>query len=168
MRLRSRLRLVLGLAAGWVIFAGCGNLQTASTATTAKLVPDSSQVKILELSQLTPQQGPLGTVINIRGRGELFPAGIVTFRFSGAGGLEFEIPNPTQTIQLRVPPGTISGPFGFTISGRRSQILDNALPTTDVFESWRFLAPGFIVTPDYPPTGVPLIQPPNQHLPPNG
>ena len=117
-----------------------------------KIVPDSSQVTVLAQTQFTPKSGPIGTTITINGNGTVFPAGIVAFAFSGTGGVQFDQPNPTSQMQVAVPFGTVSGPFGFTISPRSTTILDNSLPSSNLFQAWRFGAPGFqVVNP--PPAG---------------
>lgn len=157
----------------YLVASGCGNLPAIPTIDEVRTVPDNSQSHVLAQTQFSPQEGPVGTLITIFGRGDTFPAGIVNMTFSGTGRVEFDLPAESSEIKVRVPFGTISGPFGFTISGRRAIALDNALPSSNVFEAWRFEAPGFRVT---TPNGVPgdLTQPfPNessgqsQHPPPN-
>jgi hypothetical protein len=158
----------IAVVAGAVAFAGCGNLTSVPTIDQVRTVPDGSQVKVLSQTQFEPKEGPIGSVLTVHGRGVVFPGGIARFQFSGTGAVEFDVPEATQTIRLRIPFGTISGPFGFTIAGRRSNTLENSLPSSNVFEAWRFEAPGFRVT---QPTAIPenlLSPPPNQHPPPNG
>ena len=152
----------------FVIFAGCGDLPSIPTIDQIRTVPDASQVTILEQSQFSPQQGPIGQIITINGRGKTFPAGIVAFSFSGTGGTQFDLPEESATIKVKVPINTISGPFGFTISGRDPLHLENSLPSSNLFKAYRFDAPGFTVV---EPTGIPdslLTQPDDQHAPPNG
>jgi hypothetical protein len=172
--MQSRARPLSALALGaFLVAAGCGNMPAIPTIDEIRVVPDTSQSTLLLNDQFSPRQGPVGTVITVYGRGKVFPAGIVNARFSGTGSVEFDLPEPTSELKIRVPQGTASGPFGFTISGRRAIALENALPSSNVFEAWRIEAPGFIVT-NY--NGVPsnlLDQPPNdsggqrQHPPPN-
>lgn len=172
MGLRARPLAALALGA-FLVAAGCGNMPSIPTIDELRTVPDTSQSTLLLNDQFAPRQGPIGTVLTIFGRGKVFPAGLVHVRFSGTGSVEFDQPEPTSELRVRVPQGTASGPFGFTIAGRRTIALENALPSSNVFEAWRIEAPGFIVT---TPTGVPdnlLQQPPfdsagqRQHPPPN-
>ena len=131
---------------GYLITSGCGSLPDIPTIDQIRTVPDSSQATVLAPEQFSPKSGPIGTILIINGRGTVFPAGIVNFRFSGTASKEFDLPEATSVIKLFVPQGTVSGPFGFTISGRRDIALENALPTSNIFQAWRFDAPGFIVT----------------------
>lgn len=172
MVLRARQLCLLAVIV-FLIASGCGNSPEIPTIDEIRTVPDTSQSTVLLQSQFTPQQGPIGTLLTIHGRGTVFPAGIVNARFSGTGSVEFDLPEPTSELKVRVPQGSVSGPFGFTIAGRRAIILDNALPSSNIFQAWRFEAPGFIVT---TPTGIPenlIGQPPfdssgqRQHPPPN-
>lgn len=163
---------LLALSA-YLIAAGCGNMPAIPTIDEIRTVPDSSQSSLLTQEQFTPKEGPVGTLLTVFGRGTVFPSGIVNVTFSGTGRVEFDLPEPTSELKVRVPFGTVSGPFGFTISGRRSIALENALPTSNLFQAWRVEAPGFRVT---TPTGIPdnLTSPfpdesggQSQHPPPN-
>ena len=136
----------------YLIAAGCGSMPSIPTIDEIRTVPDSSQSHVLAQEQFSPKEGPVGTLLTVNGRGTVFPAGIVNMTFSGTGRVEFDLPAASEVIQVRVPFGSIAGPFGFTISGRRAIALDNALPSSNVFEAWRFEAPGFRVT---TPTGIP-------------
>lgn len=172
MVLRARQLALLALAV-FLIAAGCGNMPAVPTIDEIRTVPDTSQSTVLLQTQFSPKQGPIGTILTVYGRGTVFPAGVVNVKFSGTGSIEFDLPEATSELRVRVPQGSVSGPFGFTISGRRAIILDNALPSSNIFQAWRFEAPGFIIT---TPTGIPdnlLQQPPfdssgeRQHPPPN-
>jgi len=126
-------------------FSGCGELPNIPTIDDVQVVPDSSQATILPQEQFSPKEGPVGTLVTIYGRGTVFPAGIVHFSFSGTGSVEFDLAEATSELQVKIPYGTASGPFGFTISGRTSIAIENSLPTSNVFKAWRFEAPGFSV-----------------------
>lgn len=136
----------------YLVASGCGNLPSVPTIDELRTVPDSSQSKLLTQEQFSPKSGPVGTLLTIYGRGTVFPAGIVNITFSGTGRVEFDQSAPTSELKVRVPAGSTSGPFGFTISGRHAIALDNALPSSNVFEAWRVEAPGFLVT---NPNGIP-------------
>jgi hypothetical protein len=139
----------------YAVASGCGNDPSVPTIDQIRKVPDSSQSVILVQDQFSPKEGPLGTLVTIFGRGVEFPAGIVRVQMSGSGAVQFDNPDPTQELKFRIPFGSISGPFGFTISARNPLILDNALPSSSVFQAWRFEAPGFRVI-DPPLTGTPF------------
>ena len=162
-------RIALLAGTVYVVASGCGNDPPVPTIDQIRVVPNNSQVTTLDQTQFSPKAGPVGTVITIQGRGVLFPAGIVNFSFSGTGGVQFDNPDPTEQLAVTVPFGSVSGPFGFTISPRSAQILDNSLPSSNVFQAWRFEAPGFLVVPP-PITGTPFPEETagqSQHPPPN-
>ena len=84
--------------------------------------------------------------INTNGQGALEGRGrFARFTFSGNGAVEVVLERASNTITVAVPPGSISGPFGFTIAGR-SENYKYAFPTADAFEAFSVDFPGFRVT----------------------
>jgi hypothetical protein len=146
-------------------FAGCGAVPSIPSIDEVQNVPDSSQAIILDQDRFQPPSGPIGTILTIQGQGTIFPAGLVHVQFTGNAALDFDQPVATSQLRFRVPLGAQSGPFGFYIAARSSQVINNALPSSDLFQAWRFAAPGFLVEdPNTTPPDV-LVPPPNKHQP---
>lgn len=136
-------------------------------------LPDNTQSKLLGSNSVFPASGPVGTLIEIRGQGEVFPKGFAKFTFHGNGSAEVELTQATGVIRVNVPPGTQSGTFGFTIAGRSSGRDTSAIRPSDTntFQAYTIDAPGFTVTPpqvlfgtQLDPTGAGLSGPGRQDI----
>ncbi len=111
-------------------------------------LPDNRQSDLLPADVVFPVSGPVGTEIKVHGQGRVFPRGFAKFVFQGNATAEVELLDITSEIRVRIPHGTESGPFGFTIAGRSSGRDDLSLITSDsnLFAAYTISAPGFRVT----------------------
>jgi hypothetical protein len=160
----SRWIPVVALSA-FFAFAGCDPVPSIPTIDQLQFVPDSSQAVVLPQEQFRPESGPVGTIITVYGQNTIFPAGLVHVQFTGNGAVDFELPVATSELKIQVPLGAQSGPFGFSIAARSTQVINNALPSSDLFQAWRFAAPGFLVENPAITIDPPLVPPPNKHQP---
>ncbi|MBI4868751.1 MAG: hypothetical protein HY816_17575 [Candidatus Wallbacteria bacterium] len=111
-------------------------------------VPDNRQTKMLPPNSVSPASGPIGTLVTVQGAGEIFPKGFARFTFQGNGSSEIELTEPTTLLRVRVPPGSQSGAFGFTIAGRSAGRDTSAQRPSDttLFAAYTVGDPGFTVT----------------------
>lgn len=71
---------------------------------------------VLPAESAQPQALRVGETLAVYGRGRVFPRGFARFVFTGNSTTEVELTEPRGVIQVPIPAGTLSGPFGFTIS----------------------------------------------------
>lgn len=79
----------------------------------------------LALESVQPDEVRIGEYLRVQGRGRIFPAGFARFVFTGNSTTEVELLQAAGEIRVKVPPGTLSGAFGFTISQRSSTSRNN-------------------------------------------
>lgn len=148
--------LPVALLAALSFLGGCGTDPTSllPTEDTLALQPDNRQTELLASNSVSPAAGSIGTVVTVSGQGRLFPKGYARFVFRGNGSTEIEVPQATTSIKVRIPPGTQSGAFGFTIAGRSAGRDTSALIPSDSndFSAYTVEEPGFTVT--TPPIGA--------------
>jgi hypothetical protein len=82
-------------------------------------------VTVLPLVSVQPDEVRVGEYIRVQGRGRIFPTGFARFVFTGNSTAEVQLEQALGEIRVKVPPGTLSGAFGFTISQRSSTSLNN-------------------------------------------
>lgn len=79
----------------------------------------------LALESVQPDEVRVGEYIRVQGRGRIFPAGYARFVFTGNATTEVFLEQAVGEIRVKIPPGTLSGAFGFTISQRSSLSTNN-------------------------------------------
>jgi hypothetical protein len=104
----------------------------------------TSQLEELPLESLQPQALRIGEYLLIHGRGRIFPAGYARFHFSGNAEVEVSVPRAIGEIRVKVPPGAISGAFGFVISQQSTAFNSGGYleATGPAPQSFRIASPG--------------------------
>ena len=81
---------------------------------------DTAGVTKLPLESVQPSEVRVGEYIRVQGRGRTFPSGYARFVFTGNSTTEVLLERASGEVRVRIPAGTLSGAFGFTISQRSS------------------------------------------------
>lgn len=159
--------LCLAMAAPAVLlWQGCGGIEhipvnpflALEDSNERNFGDNTSQAVSLPQDVLQPPLLRIGEFLTVQGQGRIFPAGFARFTFAGNSITEVFLPRPTGQVRVRVPPGTISGPLGFQISGK-SINFDSGIAQTanaDEVQAYRIPHPGLrILGAAEPPGGDP-------------
>ncbi len=161
--MRSRALFYLLVMVLVVAPLGCGgadhipfNPFLALEETRSGIADGTRGAETLPLEAVQPGSARIGEYVVVKGQGRTFPAGYARFTFSGNSTEEVFLARSTGEIRVRIPPGTLTGPFGFQISGKSSKVDQgggNFASATPV-PSYRILYPGLrILGPSDPPGG---------------
>lgn len=102
----------------------------------------------LEAEAVYPASAPVGSEIVVRRGAGTFPSGFYRVTFSGGAVSEFFWPSSSAEVTITVAPGSISGPFGFTVGASPNDGTYYGGAYADSFRAYAIKAPGLIVESD--------------------
>lgn len=154
---------VLILAASLALHQGCsGNDESFFNPLVFENVGEpygdlTQQAETLPQEAFQPQALRIGEKITVFGQGRTLPQGYYLFLFSGNASQEIYVERATDRVQVAIPDGAITGPFGFQVS-ERSILHDQGKGpgiSTGPSYAYRFGHPGVRITgPQVSPGGL--------------